>query len=284
MPSPHRPSVRYRRIGSALRQAREDAGLTMGAAARRYGRSQGWFSTIENGLLPIRLDELIDLLDFYEVTDPTLRESLCHLAQQGRRKNWTHQFQDRISPGALDLASLESDSASIRSFQPNLVPGLLQSEDYARSVIETGLPSSTRNNDELVAFRMARQAILQRANPPIYQAVISEAVLHQLVGGRAVMSSQLACLAEAARLDHVTLRILPYSASAYLWVNLPFDLLALRPPGHLTVAVAELMTQSVFMEAEQEVSQYEEVFAHILPATLDETRSLEVINRIVSEL
>ncbi|MBA9007567.1 helix-turn-helix domain-containing protein [Thermomonospora cellulosilytica] len=284
MPSPHRPSVRYRRIGSALRQAREDAGLTMGAAARRYGRSQGWFSNIENGLLPIRLDELIDLLDFYGVQDPTLRESLCHLARQGRRKNWTHQFRDRISPAALDLASLENDSASIRTFQPNLVPGLLQNEDYARSVIETGLPTSTRDNDELVAFRMARQAIWQRVDPPVYQVVISESVLHQLVGGRAVMRAQLVRLAEAAMLDHVTLRILPFTSSAYLWINVPFDLITLRPPGHLTVAVAELVTRSVFMEDDQEVTQYEEIFTHLLPATLDETRSWEVIDRILSGL
>jgi hypothetical protein len=256
----------------------------MGAAARRYGRSQGWFSTIENGLLPIRLDELIDLLDFYEVTDPTLRESLCHLARQGRRKNWTHQYQDRISPAALDLASLESDSATIRTFQPHLIPGLLQTEGYTRAVMKAGLPTATRDTAALVAFRMARQAVLSRPDLPGYRVVVGEAALHQQVGGTDVMRIQLMRVLEAAGQDHISVHVLPYAAGAHLWVGVPYDLFTLRPPGRLTVAVVSQVTQSLFIEDEETAGIHEAAFDHLLAAALDKHHSLEAIQQILSEL
>src|SRR5215211_1801219 len=138
MPSPQRPTVRSRRIGSALRRLREEKDLTVRAACRRTQHSPGWLSTIENGNQPIHLDDLRGLFDFYRVPQQSpLRESLMHLARPGRRKNWQRVREDRISPTALDLASLEQDSASIRAFAPNLIPGLLQIEEYARAVIET---------------------------------------------------------------------------------------------------------------------------------------------------
>lgn len=277
-----RPSVRFRRIGGALRQAREERRLTLETAARRFGRSQGWLSTVENGVQIIRVDDLTDLLDFYGIPEGVLRSSLLHLAAQGRRKNWAHAFEDRISPGALDLVSLETDSELIRSFQPSLIPGLLQTEDYARSVIETGLPSTTRNNDELVAFRKARQQIHTNTQPPTYQALITEATIHQVVGNTTVMRNQLQHLIAVARMDHVSIRMLPYEASAYLWINIPFDLLFLRPPGSLTIAVVEHLARSIFYEEVREVAYHEEVFEHIWAAALDESLSMQTIERIMS--
>jgi transcriptional regulator with XRE-family HTH domain len=284
MSSPNRPSVRYRRIGAALRQAREDAGLTIETAARRFGRSPGWMSTTENGLQPIRVDDLTDLLDFYGIGAGPLRESLLHLAAQGRRrKNWERAYEGRISAAALDLASLEADSAEIRTFQPSLIPGLLQTEGYTRAVMAAGLPSASRDTDALVAFRMARQAVHARPDPPRYRAIIGESALHQEIGGCAVMRDQLTRLIEMARRESVSLHVLPYSAGAHLWVGVPFDLISLSPPGRLTVAVEEHVTQSAFVEDEREVAAHEKIFEHLLAAALDESGSLKVIERILSE-
>ncbi|HEX6469267.1 MAG TPA: helix-turn-helix transcriptional regulator [Streptosporangiaceae bacterium] len=283
MASPNRPSVRFRRIGAALRQARESRGLTIETAARRFGRSPGWMSTTENGLQIIRVDDLADLLDFYRVTDDTLRESLLHLAARGRRKNWERAYEGRISAAALDLASLEADSAEIRTFQPSLIPGLLQTADYTGALIAAGLPGATENADELVTFRMARQNVLTRHDPPIFRAIIGEAALHHQVGSRTVMEAQFSRLLEAASLDHVALHMLPFSASACLWLAGPFDLFSLRPPGRLTVSVVEHFTQNSFVEAEQEVATHEQIFDHLLAAALNESRSLDVIERILSE-
>jgi transcriptional regulator with XRE-family HTH domain len=129
MSSANRPTVRSRRIGGALRNLRDEKSLTLDAVARRMVRSQAWLSTVETGLQPIHPDDLVRLLDFYDVPDGPLRESLLHLAAQGQQKNWERAREGRISAAALDLASLEADSALIRTFQPNLVPGLLQTEE-----------------------------------------------------------------------------------------------------------------------------------------------------------
>jgi transcriptional regulator with XRE-family HTH domain len=283
MGSAPRPSVRFRRIGSALRTAREEAGLTMATAGRRFGRSPGWLSIVENGLHPIRMDDLIDLLDFYGVTDETLRASLLYLARQARRKNWTRAYEDRISSGALDLASLESDSAEIGAFEINLIPGLLQTPEYARSVISTGLPSSTRNNMELIAFRMNRQAVFTRPNPPQVSVILGEAALHQQVGGESVMRAQLEHLVDMADSGHINLHILPFSVNTCLWINLPFYLLRLQPPGQLTLTVIEYPTKSIFIEEECEVAEYEAMFSHLLASALEETHSRNFVERLLSE-
>jgi transcriptional regulator with XRE-family HTH domain len=282
MPSGNTPSVRLRRIGSALRKAREDSGMTLDTACRRYGRSKGWFSTLENGLHSIDTQELADLLDFYGVADGPLRESLLHLAAHRPSRNWRRTYEGRISAAALDLATLEEDAASIRTFQPNVIPGLLQSEEYASALMKAGLPSPMRNNAELVRFRMERQRILSREDPPRYQAVIGEAALRQQVGGAAVMRAQLHRLVECHRRGLIAFYVLPYSADAHLGIAGPFHILALRPPGRLTVTVVEDFTQSTFVESEAEVAAFERIFSYFRNVALDESSSLGLLREIAS--
>lgn len=216
MPSANRPTVRMRRIGSALRKAREERGMTLDTACRRYGRSKGWLSTLENGLHPVAPQELADLLDFYGVPPGPLRDSLLHLATHVRDKNWQRRYEGRISAAALDLASLEEDAEVIRTFQPCLIPGLLQIPAYVRALIAAGPLRSRQQIDALVAFRMSRQRILDRDDPPRYVAVTSQAALLNQVGGSAVMRAQLHRLAKAAQQDHVEFHVFPTSASASL--------------------------------------------------------------------
>ncbi|MGI8333976.1 helix-turn-helix domain-containing protein [Actinomadura scrupuli] len=284
MPSGTKPSVRLRRIGSALRKAREATGMTVGTAARRYGRSKSWLSTLENGLHPVDPQELADLLDFYGATDPTLRESLLHLAHHTPGGNWGRSYEGRISAAALDLASLEGDAALIRTFQPSIVPGLLQLPAYARTLFETvGSASAVRNTRALVDFRLARQRVLARPDPPRYQPIIGEAALSNQVGDPPLMRAQLRKLAEAARLDHVELRVLPASAGSYLCLAGPYDLFVLRPPGRLTVSVVEQFSSSLFVEDEDEVASHEEIFELLLAASLDPTHSRELIEELASK-
>jgi transcriptional regulator with XRE-family HTH domain len=284
MPSGNRPSVRLRRIGSALRKARDATGMTVGTAARRYGRSKSWLSTLENGLHPVEPQELADLLDFYGVTDATLRESLLHLAAHSLGGSWQHVRQGRISAAALDLASLEEDAALIRTFQPSIMPGLLQLPAYTRSLFETvGSPRAVRNTSALVDFRLARQRVLARPHPPRYQPIIGEAALHNQVGDLRLMQAQLRKLAEAARLDDVELHVLPATAGAYLCLAGPFHLLSLRPPGRLTVSVVEQFAASLFVEDEDEVAAHEEIFELLLSASLDRTHSRDLIEELASK-
>ncbi|MCO6010401.1 helix-turn-helix domain-containing protein [Actinoallomurus purpureus] len=272
-----------RRIGSALRKAREENGLTMDTACRRYGRSKGWLSTLENGLHPIDPQELSDLLDFYGVPDGPLRESLLHLAKHNPGKNWQRAREGWISAAALDLASLEEDSVLIQSFQPNVIPGLLQTEEYAWALMKAGLKGPKRNNAELVRFRMSRQRLLARKDAPRYETVIGEAALRQQVGGASVMRAQIRKLIESPRRDQVALHVLPLSSNADLGIAGSFDIFTLGPPGQLTVAVAEDFTRSTFVESEAEVLIFEKIFAYFRSAALDEASSLRVLQQIASD-
>ncbi|MCO6003973.1 helix-turn-helix transcriptional regulator [Actinoallomurus purpureus] len=284
MPSRNIPSVRLRRIGSALRKAREDSGMTMDTACRRYGRSKGWLSTLENGLHSINCQELADLLDFYQVPEGPLRQSLLHLAAHRPGKSWERAYEGRISAAALDLASLEEDAELIRNFEPCVVPGLLQTPEYARALTRVGPARPVRNTGVLVAFRMARQKVLARPDPPHYVAVISESVLHHRVGGPDLMYAQLRRLSETAELENVALHVLPNSAAAYLWLAGPFHLLSLRPPGNLTVSVIEQLTKSLFVDDDKKIALNEEIFSLLLDASLDEDASLKLIERLASRV
>ncbi|MEV3925730.1 helix-turn-helix domain-containing protein [Actinomadura coerulea] len=282
MPSGNAPTVRQRRIGSALRKARDHHNLTVATVARRFGRSQGWMSMVENGLQAIAPDELSDLLDLYEIEDGPLRDSLLHLATH-KPGSWERTYEDRISAAALDLASLEEDSAEIRTFQPCIVPGLLQTPDYARKIIALGNAKHPHKIKALVDFRISRQRVLSRPDPPHYVPIIAEAVLHNQVGGdAAILRAQIQRLAGAARLNHVELRVLPSTASEYLALITPYHLLSLRPPGRLTVSVGDQLTKSVFVEDEAEVALHEETFELLLSATLSRTASLKLVHEIAS--
>lgn len=257
--------------------------MTLSTAARRYGRSQSWISTLENGLHSIDPLELADLLDFYGVTDPAIRESLLHLATHDLNQNWQRIREGRISAAAYDLASLEADAAEIRNYEPNIVPGLAQLPSYTADLIAVGPRKAARNAKALVEFRMLRQKVLHLPDPPFYQPIISEAVLHNQVGSPAAMAAQLRGLAQFARMGNVDLRVLPFSAGAYLWLAGPFHLLTLRPPGDITVSVTEEFAKSKFVVAEKEVAEHREAFDRILAASMNRTQSLELLEGLASE-
>ncbi|WP_255220375.1 Scr1 family TA system antitoxin-like transcriptional regulator [Actinomadura chibensis] len=270
-------------MGSALRKAREHHNLTVGTAAGRFGRSQGWLSMVENGLHTIAPEELGALLNFYDISDGPLRESLLHLATHKPGK-WVREREGRISAAALDLASLEEDAAEIRNFEPSIVPGLLQIPDYTRSLIAGGPANHPHNVKTLIEFRMSRQKVLSRPDPPRYAAIIAEAVLHNRVGGDpAILRAQLRRLSEAAQLEHVDLRVLPSTASEYIWRASPYVLISLRPPGRLTVSVLDQFSQSIFIEDEDKVAFHEATFRLLQSVTLNRIASLKLIDGIASQ-
>ncbi|MBO2451454.1 helix-turn-helix domain-containing protein [Actinomadura barringtoniae] len=277
------PSVRWRRIGSALRSLREARGLTISTVARRYGRSTGWFSTLENGLHTIDTWELTDLLDFYEVpTDDPLHESLVYLSARGRGGRWQRPWEGRVSAAALDLLSLEQDTNLIRDFHASIIPGLLQDEPYVKALMEGGLDSPGRDNDALVSFRLERQKILAKAEAPRYEAVIGESALRQHIGGVSVLRAQLRSLSDKIQAPHTSIRVLPHTASIDLGLSAPFHMLQLRPPGRLTVVLADAYTQGTFIESESDVARFNRIFDHLRRATLDESASLEFVEGILS--
>jgi transcriptional regulator with XRE-family HTH domain len=284
MPSDSR-SYRYQRIGSALREFREARGMTQQAAARLLERSAPSISSIENGQQAIRRRDLTFILDQYGVTDPAAREPLLALAGQGRQRGWWHTFEQRLSPVTLDFASLESDATDISVFDPQLIHGLLQTQDYARAVIGgSGIELRTSRDMEIeVEFRMNRQQILDKGAPPHLSVVLGEAALRQQMGGPEIMRAQLTKLLVVARPPHMTLQVLPYTAGAHPGIDGSFTILDVGPGELLQVVTVHSLTRSWYVDEPPDVAHYRQVFAKLREIALSEADSLAMIKRIVSE-
>lgn len=278
------PTVRLRRLGNELKRIREEAGLSLDAAGIRLGRSASSLSKIENGRVAIPKRDLTFILDCYTVADEPLREMLFALARNGRKKGWWRQYDDALSPPGMDLMSLEDDASVISTFQAIVVPGLLQTEDYARALMESAVAVIPQDVDRLLKVRMTRQRILVRERPPRMRAVMGEAALRQLVGGDAVMREQLHYLAELSQRVHITLRVLPYAAGAHVSTTGSFVILGFSPPADFSVVLLESLEGSLWVEQDDPVRRYGLAFDQLCASALSEIESRHFINQLAAEL
>ncbi|MFI6376711.1 helix-turn-helix domain-containing protein [Streptomyces sp. NPDC050546] len=277
----HGPAVRRRKLGAELRALRTSAGLTSGEAARLVGWHQSKVSRIETGTSGVKPADVRLLLDAYGVTDSQLRELLLVLAGSddgGGRHHWWHAYRGVLPPTYRDFISLESQATVMRTLETTVVPGLLQTPEYARAVTKAaveGLPEDRL--DTLVEVRLARQDVL-RADPPLeLSAVLDEAVLRREVGGPGVMERQLERLVEAARLPQVRLQVLPFAAGAHIGVTGPFVIFSFSSTSDLNVVVLDHLTSSLYLERKEDLQAYTEAFNALQIHALSPEDSLDFI-------
>ncbi|MFJ7294622.1 helix-turn-helix domain-containing protein [Streptomyces collinus] len=277
----HGPAVRRRKLGAELRALRTSAGLTSGEAARLVGWHQSKVSRIETGTSGVKPADVRLLLDAYVVADSQLRELLMALAgsdDSGGRQNWWHAYRGVLPPTYWDFISLESQAGAMRTLETTVVPGLLQTPEYARAVTRAaveGLPEDRL--DTLVQVRLARQDVL-RADPPLrLSAVLDEAVLRREVGGPGVMARQLERLVEAARLPQVRLQVLPFAAGAHIGVTGPFVIFSFSSTSDLDVVVLDHLTSSLYLERKEDLQAYTEAFNALQIHALSPEDSLDFI-------
>ncbi|WP_369198299.1 helix-turn-helix domain-containing protein [Streptomyces djakartensis] len=277
----HGPAVRRRKLGAELRALRTSAGLTSGEAARLVGWHQSKVSRIETGTSGVKPADVRLLLDAYGVADMQLRELLTVLAgsdDSGGRHHWWHAYRGVLPPTYRDFISLESQATAMRTLETTVVPGLLQTPEYARAVTRAAVGNLPEDRlDTLVEVRLARQDVL-RADPPLeLSAVLDEAVLRREVGGPGVMARQLERLVEAARLPHVRLRVLPFAAGAHIGVTGPFVILSFMSTSDLDVVVLDHLTSSLYLERKEDLRAYTEAFNSLLVHALSPEDSLDFI-------
>ncbi|MEU3850978.1 helix-turn-helix transcriptional regulator [Streptomyces sp. NPDC029554] len=277
----HGPAVRRRKLGAELRALRAAAGLTSGEAARLVGWHQSKVSRIETGTSGVKPADVRLLLDAYRVTDTQLRDLLMMLAgsdDSGGRHHWWHAYRGVLPPTYRDFISLESQASAMRTLETTVVPGLLQTPEYARAVTRAaveGLPEDRL--DTLVEVRLARQDVL-RADPPLeLSAVLDEAVLRREVGGPGVMARQLERLVEAARLPQVRLQVLPFAAGAHIGVTGPFVIFSFSSTSDLDVVVLDHLTSSLYLERKEDLQAYTEAFNALQIHALSPEDSLDFI-------
>ncbi|MDT0450986.1 helix-turn-helix domain-containing protein [Streptomyces hesseae] len=207
---PARRTARRRRLGAELKALREAAKVTSEEAARAIHGDRTKISRQETGRHRVLRLELDVLLDLYQVGDEKLREWLIALASEGGKRSWWRQHSDKIPPGFKELLTLESDAERIAVFQSQLIPGLLQTRDYATAIINGHSAHLADDKREFyVNLRMERQEIFQRAVPPQYLAIIQEGALRQEIGGPKVLTEQLRHLVALSRAPEMTIQVIP---------------------------------------------------------------------------
>ncbi|MEU9886653.1 helix-turn-helix transcriptional regulator [Sphaerisporangium sp. NPDC051011] len=248
------PTLRAQWLGKQLRELRETAKLTLREAGDYVQRDQAALSRWEQGLTPARAPDVLALLNLYGVDDPDLRDGLEKLSREIWRKGWWDDYARETSGRVIDHAWLESRAEILYSFDVLVIPGLLQTPEYAEAVIRAANPSA---NDAYVTrwvdFRMTRQQVLHRDDPLRLIVVLDEALLHRTVGGPSVMRAQLQRLAELGNRPNITIRVLPFSAGAHASPRGAFMLFGMPSPFP-DVGYAETRAGGIYVEADDVVS------------------------------
>jgi len=226
-----RGTLRTKWLGRTLKDLRDHNEMTLAEVAEYLSRDPSVLSRMENGALPIQRPDVGALLDLYGVNDGARREAIIRFAEDAWRTDWWDGYAGQVADTMIDIAWIESQANSIRSFCATSIDGLLQSSDYARSVVTAASPDAPGDQiDRWVRLRLMRQAALGRAEPPEVTVVLDEGVLRRQVGGPAVMADQLRHLASQTSRSHVTIRVLPYAAGAHASPDGSFRLYTLPEP------------------------------------------------------
>ena len=274
------PTVRRRRLAAELRRLREASGLTHEDVAAALGWHRSKIGRIESAqFVRLSLTDLRAMLDLYRVKDGAQRELLAALAREARQRGWWHTYSDVLPDPHSTFIGLEAGTSAIRTYQAQLVPGLLQTEDYTRAVLQA-TRMTTRDTDKarrFVEVRKARQELLYQEPAVTLWAVLDEAVLRRLIGGPAVMRAQLARLSEAAGLPNVTLQVLPDKAGEHAALEGSFTILGFAGTGEQSVVYIDATTGGVYVEKAEDVERYASVFDHVRAAALSPKDSVAFI-------
>ncbi|WP_327383256.1 helix-turn-helix domain-containing protein [Streptomyces sp. NBC_01207] len=287
MPNVKPSTVLGRQLGDELRRLREAAGLTTAAAAKALDCTGGKISRIENGHVPVRTPDLVALMDAYGVTYAETRDRLGALAQRAnrrRREGWWHQYGSVLADAYRDYIEMEDICDSIRTFQAQLVPGLLQTAAYGRTVtIASRAWHSAEEVEQFVEVRLARQERLAGERQLELWAILAEGVLRQQVGGPTVMRDQLEHLADMGERPNITVQVLPFSRGAHSGMFGPYLLMSFPRVSAQNLVLTETPTGNIWMEQESEVARYRELFDDARTSALPPTESLGLIRRIAKE-
>ncbi|REE97904.1 helix-turn-helix domain-containing protein [Thermomonospora umbrina] len=276
----HSPTLRARRLALELTRRREVAGLSRDEVSQRLEWSSSTLFRIETGRSKPQPRSVRELLDLYGVTGAE-KDGLIQLARDARKPGWWHSFRD-VLPNPYEVyIGLEAGAATIRTFEPIMVPGLLQTADYARAMIRGG--PQEMDPDEIerrVQVRMARQEILGRADRPRLWAVMDEAALHRRVGGDEIMRGQLHHLVETAERGRTTIQVVSFGAGAHAGTTGPFVILDFPEPTDPDVVYLETIPEGLYLDGAKDVSSFMLAFDRLRAAALHPDDSVALIQRV----
>ncbi len=274
------PTLRRRQLGQELRRLREAAGSTIDQVAERLSCSASKISRIETGQSGVSSREVRDILAAYRI-EGAQAETLVEMAREAKQRGWW-QLYGQVLTGAY--VGLEAAATELRSFEPLVVPGLLQTEEYARAMVLAGWPDmSAEEVEQRIRVRMKRQSLLYQDDPLRLSIVLDEAALRRPVGGIDVMRRQLARLLEAGELPHVTLQVLPLAAGAHGGMDGAFTILLFDEPANQNLVFAANGAGGLFLEKDEELARYAAIFDGLRNEALSPPQSAKMIATLAKE-
>ncbi|MEE1937984.1 helix-turn-helix transcriptional regulator [Streptomyces sp. TRM 70361] len=284
MPPRDNPTARQARLGAELRKLRERAGKPAREAGGFLGVDQAKISNIEAGRIGVSEERIRRLAVFYSCEDAKLIDALCAMARERRGRFWWDEYRGVLPPAFLDIAELEHHAAGMRTMQTLCVPGLLQIEGYARALFDNVVRRySPAEIEARVEHRMRRRAVLEREEPPVYEAIIHEAALRMRFGGRDVARAQLAHLLEASAWPSVEVRVIPFTCEEFIEVTQSL-LYARGVVPQLDTVQVDSPLGSVHLDTEAELQRYRTLLDIAEGFSLGREESRQLIDHIAREL
>ncbi|WP_269134574.1 helix-turn-helix domain-containing protein [Spiractinospora alimapuensis] len=282
MAAPPNATLRARWLGKILRELREENSLTLKEASDHIRRSTATLSRYESGILPSPSNEVVELMNLYGVGEASQRALILRLAEEIAKTGWWERYHKDVYSSTFDWVWLESQAERLRVFNPSVLPGLLQTSDYAERLIRIDDPTVPEQQIERwVSVRMARQEVLARDSLSA-TFVIDEAALRRPVGGAFAMRRQLSHMIEVGRRDQIDLRVLPFVAGEYPGPKGTFMLVKMPDPFPEVVAI-DSAAGNIFLEAD-DVREFANAYERLHQACLDAEESRAFMMHIEKEL
>ncbi|MEU1802525.1 helix-turn-helix transcriptional regulator [Streptomyces sp. NPDC019937] len=251
------PTVLRVVLGKRLQDLREKSGLSFEQAGRALDVTHATIRRMEKAEVGLKLPYVEKLLRTYGVTDPEEVEAFLSLAREANKNGWWHRFRDVLPDWFNTFVSLEVEANLIRAYEPHYIPGLLQTEDYARAVLRAGMAHAPEAEIERnVALRMERQALLRRPDPPMLWVVMDETVLRRPIGGPETMRAQIGRLLEVADSPQIRLQVMPFDAGPHPAMYGPFHIFRFPIPELPDIAYTETLVSGSYFDQRDDVSAF----------------------------
>ncbi|WP_239377204.1 helix-turn-helix transcriptional regulator [Frankia sp. Cj5] len=273
-------------LGGQLRRLRESRGISREAAGYEIRGSESKISRLELGRVGFKERDIEDLLTFYGIIDEAGRAPMLALAREANQPGWWHRFADILPDWFESYLGLETAATLIRTYEVQFIPGLLQTEDYARSVIiQSNAPGtvSAKDIERRVDMRMSRQKVLDRPNPPRLWAVLDEAALRRPIGTPAVMRTQLERLIAVSERPNLAIQVMPFAFGGHVAESGAFSVLRFAEPNLPDIIYLEHLTGAVYLDKVADVSRYAEAMNRLSVDSLPPDKSAERLARIIAE-
>jgi transcriptional regulator with XRE-family HTH domain len=278
------PTVLRILLGAQLRRLREAKGITLEEAGHKIRASHSKMSRLELGRVGFKDRDVADLLTEYGVHDEQERDMLRSLARQANAQGWWHVYADIMASWFEAYVGLEEAASTVRAYEVQFVPGLLQTEAYARAVTMLGYADAPPEEiDRRVNLRLARQKLLDGDDPLQLWAVVDEALLRRPLGGVAVMREQVRHLIELTSMRNVTLQVIPFYSGGHAAAGGPFSILRFAQPDLPDVVYLEQLTSALYLDKRDDVDHYLAVMERLCLEAEPAASTPEILNKIIKE-